>query len=307
MNPVTPKRQPIAMSQNSNENMELLRADTWYYLRAKLWHAWKIAGTLIFALAAPVVLFLVPSWGDWLGAVAGAWVLAGRTVLAWVIERNVYKAVTIQEEFDVNVFDLEWNEALAGPKAAPEDVHTAAMKIHKEKKLNKLKNWYADADSVPWPLNVVLCQRSSAVWGRREHYRYAHLVLALGITWFVTGIILFSVANVSLADYLIIVFLPSQPAFLDTIDLFRGHIGVAREKERLEIQTTKLWNEGTKNLDSITEEDCREVQDATYRLRRSGIQIPQVVYNFLRKQDEDAMRAAVEKYVNSRSATTKGT
>jgi hypothetical protein len=284
--------------------MELLRADTWYYLRAKRWHAAKIAGTLILAIAAPVVLFWKPSWGDWLGVLAGAWVLLGRTVIAWRDDQNVRTAVTIQEEFDIGLFDLDWNEALAGPKVAHEDIYSAARKIGKEKRLTKLRNWYPDADRVPWPLNVVLCQRSSAVWGRREHFRYAYVVLTAGIAWFVFGLIIFSVAHVSLADYLVIVFLPSQPAFLDTIDLFRGHLGMARNKHVLENQTTKLWENGSHSLGSVTEQDCREVQDQAYRLRRSGMQVPQIVYNILRNQDEDAMRAAVDKYVNSHVSTS---
>ena len=303
MDSTVPAHQPISVRQNADENIELLRADTWYYLRAKRWHAIRITGTLLLALAAPVLLFWNPSWAYWIGALAGLWVLAGRTVLSWVDERNVRKAVTIQEEFDVGLFDLEWNEALAGRKVAPEDIHTASMKVHKEKKLKKLRDWYPDADQVPWPLNVVLCQRSSAVWGRREHFRYAYLVLGLGIAWFIAGLVMFSVAHVSLAEYLVIVFLPSQPAFLDTIDLFRGHLRIGRDKEAIEVQTTKLWNDGTTSPGSVTEQDCREVQDQTYRLRRSGMQIPQIVYNALRNQDEDAMRAAVDRYVASHRST----
>ena len=34
------------------------------------------------------------------------------------------------------------------------------------------------------------------------------------------------------------------------------------------------------------------------------MQVPQIVYNILRNQDEDAMRAAVDKYVNSHVSTS---
>lgn len=272
--------------------MELLRADTRFYLRAKRLHALRIAGTLILALLAPVLIFWIPSWGDFVGALAGAWVLIGRTVLSWLEDRAVFKAVTIQEQFDVELFDLEWNDSLAGPKAAPEDIHTAAQKVHKEKRLRKLRNWYPDADTAPWPLNVILCQRSSAVWGRRGHYWYAVFVLCLGIAWFLAGLIVTAVVRVTLAGYLVKVFLPSQPAFLDTIDLFRGHLKQSQAKEALELKTTELWNNDVKNSSSVSEHDCREIQDQTYSLRRKGIQIPQFIYRIRRKQDEEAMRAA---------------
>lgn len=294
---------PISERQNSEESMSLLRADTWYYLRAKRWHALRVLGMLLLAIAAPVVLFWKPGWGDWVGAIAGAWVLVGRTVLSWLDERNVRTAATIQEEFDVGLFDLDWNESLAGPKVASEDIHSAAQRVHKEKQLKRLRNWYADGDRAPWPLNVVLCQRSSAVWGRRGHYWYAYLVLGLGIAWFVAGLVMEGAAHVTVAGYLVKVFLPSQPAFLDTIDLHRGHLRLAKAKEALEVQTTDLWNSGVQSRGSVTEQDCREIQDQTYRLRKSGMQIPQVVYKVRRKRDEEAMRAAVGRLIKAVPST----
>lgn len=270
--------------------MELLRADTYFYVRAKRFHALRVAGTLVLALLAPVLLFWKPDWGDIVGALAGAWVLVGRTVLSWFEDRSVKKAVTIQEQFDVEVFGLEWNDGLAGPKVAPEDIHAASRKI-RGKKIDRLRDWYPEADA-PWPLNVILCQRSSAVWGRRGHYWYAISVLVFGTVWFAAGLVMTTAAHATLAGYLVKVFLPSQPAFLDTIDLFRGHLKQSQAKEALELKTTDLWNQGVANPDSLSEHDCREVQDQAYALRRRGIQIPQLIYRLRRKQDEVAMRAA---------------
>lgn len=281
----------ISELQNRTESLDLLRADTRFYLRAKRLHALRVAGTLVLALLAPVILFWKPGWGDVVGALAGVWVLVGRTVLSWFEDRSVQKAVTIQEQFDVEVFGLEWNDGLAGPRVAPEDVHTAAQKV-RGKRIERLRDWYPDADVAPWPLNVILCQRSSAVWGRRGHYWYALFVLGLGIAWFVAGLAMTAAAHVTLTGYLVKVFLPSQAAFLDTIDLFRGHLKQSQAKEALELKTTDLWNNGVANPGSVSEQDCREVQDQTYALRRRGIQIPQLIYRLRRKQDEAAMRAA---------------
>jgi hypothetical protein len=281
----------ISELQNRTESLDLLRADTRFYLRAKRLHALRVAGTLVLALLAPVILFWKPNWGDVVAALAGAWVLVGRTVLSWFEDRSVQKAVTVQEQFDVEVFGLEWNDGLAGPRVAPEDVHTAAQKVQ-GKRIERLRDWYPDADAAPWPLNVILCQRSSAVWGRRGHYWYALFVLGLGIAWFVAGLAMTAAAHVTLTGYLVKVFLPSQPAFLDTIDLFRGHLKQSQAKEALELKTTDLWNYGVANPGLVSEQDCREVQDQTYMLRRRGVQIPQLIYRLRRKQDEAAMRAA---------------
>ncbi len=57
---------------------------------------------------------------------------------------------------------------------------------------------------------------------------------------------------------MVAVFLPSQPAFLDTIDLFRGHVGQSHAKEAIENRTTELWNQALSNESSVTEQDCRD-------------------------------------------------
>ena len=277
--------------------MQLLRADTRYYLLGKRVHAIKVSGTLILALLAPVLLFWKPEWGDAVGAIAGAWVLVGRTYLSWLEDRFVLKGVTIQEQFDVELFDLEWNAGLAGLKADPEDIHDASERVSEEKRLSKLRNWYADADRAPWPLNVVLCQRSSAVWGRRGHFAYAAIVLSAGIAWFVVGLVMAAIAHVTVSGYLIKVFLPSQPAFLDTLDLVRGHSAQSKAKDALVQETTALWNRGVLDLSSVSEQDCRDVQDQSYQLRRRGMQIPQLVYRMRRNRDEKAMKAAVAQLI----------
>lgn len=227
VNGLTPTHEPISKRQNSSESLELIRAYSYYYKWSKRTHFVRLLGMLVLAILAPVILFWHKDWADVVGAIAGLWVLAGRTILSWIEDHFILKGVTVQEQFDVELFDLDWNDALAGSKAELEDIHGAA-----KKNTNKgLKNWYPDVvDQAPWPLNVIICQRSSAVWGRRDHFVYAYFVLGLGAAWFIAGLVMFAAAHVTLADYLIIVFLPSQPAFLDTIDLYRGHLAQSKAR-----------------------------------------------------------------------------
>lgn len=299
MTPIAPMHQAISERQNSTQSMELLRAFTWFYLRAKRWHAYKVIGMLLFALASPLVLFWIPSMSQWIGALAGAWVLVGRTLLTWLNEEDVNKAAKIQEQFDVELFDLHWNASAAGSKEAHEDILNAAEKIHSERKLNRLRNWYPNVDSAIWPLNVLACQRSNIVWSRRANNRYSRLVLFLGIGWLIIGLIMAIIAKATTAEYLLIVFLPSQPAFLDTVDLVRGYRKLSVEQKSVENHISDLWELSMKTQGALVEEDCRVVQDQIYRLRRIGLQIPQIVYLVGRKRDEKAMRTAAARLLNS--------
>ena len=61
----------IAERQRSPEAVELLRAFHHAYGTAKHWHAARLTGTVLVALAAPVVIIFAPSLEHPLGAIAG--------------------------------------------------------------------------------------------------------------------------------------------------------------------------------------------------------------------------------------------
>jgi hypothetical protein len=284
---------PIAERQNDNDMIELVCASTWHYGAAKKWHLVRVAGTIGLALAAPVITFWLPGAADWVAALAALWVLVGRTVLAHLEDGQMQAGVTAQEEFDTEVFGLPWHEALAGTRLGHEDVVHASDHIKGEARDRK-RDWYPDTDRAPWPLNVVLCQRASAVWSRRAHKRYANALMGAAALWFIAGIIMGLVADVSLAGYLIKLFLPSQPAFLDAIELVRSHRSASEQKQRVETMADALWDIGVADLNAVGVADCRTVQDHSYRLRRTSPQVAEWYYRFYRDQDESAMKRAVE-------------
>ena len=287
---------PIAERQNDDDMIELVCASTWHYRAAKKWHLVRVAGTIGLALAAPVITFWLPGAADWVAALAALWVLVGRTVLARLEDRQMHAGVTAQEEFDTEVFGLPWHDALAGRPLAHEDVVHAADHITEEARI-RTRDWYPDTDRAPWPLNVVLCQRASAVWSRRAHQRYANALMTTATLWFVAGIIMGLVADVSLAGYLIKLFLPSQPAFLDAIELVRSHRSASEQKQRVETMADALWDKGVADLNAVTAGDCRTVQDHSYRLRRTSPQVAEWYYRVYRNRDEEAMRRAAQRKI----------
>ena len=275
--------------------LTLLRAYSWHYQQARRWHLVKILGTVVLAAAAPAVTFWFPGAADGVAATAGAWVLAGRTLLALAEQRQIRAGVTMQEQFDVDLFGLPWNTSLAGPKAAAEDIADAARHITDD---SRLRDWYAPTGDAPWPLDVLLCQRSSAVWGRRAHYAYGITIAALGSAWFLAGIIMGLAAHLTLSGYLIKLFLPSQPAFLDTIELSRSHLRQSADKQAIEQQADALWEKGCRRPTSVTAADCRAIQDQAYRLRRRGPRVAQWFYHLRRGRDQQAMEAAASQLLD---------
>lgn len=198
----------------------------------------------------------------------------------------------MQEAFDTRLFGLQWNTPLAGRLPAPEDVDDDARGIDDA----TLRNWYpAAAGQLLRPLDVLLCQRSGVVWGRRTHTAYAALLLGLTITWWIAGVTIGVLDDLGLGEYLVGLFLPSLPAFLDAGELWRAHREQARTKGVVEEDIDGLF--AAARADGRVPElaRCREVQDRIYLARRSGPQVPKRFYQLRRDRDETAMqRAAAE-------------
>src|SRR5207248_10965896 len=84
-------------------------------------------------------------------------------------------AANIQDQSDTSVYPLAWNPVL-GAKVDPENVIAAAAR-HKGNR-RKLADWYSLPDGVPWPLDVLLCQRTNLRWDAAVRSAYANWVLA---------------------------------------------------------------------------------------------------------------------------------
>jgi SMODS-associating 4TM effector domain len=288
---------PIAERQNNADVMELLCAAAWHYQVAKRWHFVRVVGTLGFALAAPVITFWLPQAAAWVAALAALWVLAGRTFLGKAEDSEMDAGVTAQEQFDTELFGLPWHEALAGRPLAHEEVISASDHIRGAARIKK-ENWYANTDKAPWPLNVVLCQRSGAVWSRRTHLCYAQILTVAAWAWFLAGIFMGIAAHLTLGGYLIMLFLPSQPAFLDAMDLIRSHRSAGEQRMRVEAKADALWERGVMDPTLVTATDCRAVQDLNYRQRRHYPQVAEWYYRLRRAKDEDAMKRATESMIS---------
>ncbi len=277
----------IRTRQNTALFQVLFRAFTHHYRRANSWRTVRSVGTLVLALVAPVLTLVAPDLGVVLGAIAGGWVLAARTILARLEDGNRRRAAVIHEQFDVELFDLPWNEGLVGKRVAPEDVADAADHVPEG-----ALDWYPDTDQVSWPMNVLLCQRGNAVWGRRTHTAYAGTLLGAAAAWFAIGVLSALGRDLSLATYLAGLFLPSQPAFLDALDFAQGHRRQASGKAEIETTADDLLKEDAGGA-GVTVDACRLIQDQTFRLRACGPPVPGWFYRVRQKRDQRALDAGV--------------
>lgn len=280
---------PLGQRAASPRSATLWQAYSRGYDLAGRWHTARLVGTVGLALVAPIISFRWPVSTGTIAAVASIWLLVSRAVLSPTEEWERRRAVNTQELFDTHVFELDWNPGVAGRPPAEENIAKAAAKNRRPAPTD----WYADTEGLPRPLDVILCQRSSAAWGRTTHFAYAITLAAVGAVLLVAGLIIGAVADVSLNEYLLRLFLPTVPALLDTIDMSRLHWSTSSQKGCIEAAADDLWATGVDDLTSVTPADGRRLQDQTYRLRLDAPRVANWLYRLRRAGDERAMREAV--------------
>jgi hypothetical protein len=279
----------IRERQDQPEHLRRLLAYSYLYAVAQRWHRAGALGTILLATAAPIVSLLFPFTSDILAAVSAGWLVAGRTVLSWLEDHQKLIAARVQELYDTALFNLPWNTALAGRKPAPEDVAAAAARIRDH---SPYRDWYSiDLADTPWPGDVLLCQRMSMIWGRRDHRAYGTTILIVGIAWFLLGLSIALARDLTLADYLIKIFLPSSPALLDCTELARSHWRHATSRENAEKDIQDIWDAHRDDPAGIAPVACRNIQDTAYLLRRQGPRVPSFFYKLRQPATQAAMTA----------------
>jgi SMODS-associating 4TM effector domain len=293
----------IRERQDQPQHLRRLLACSYLYAVARRWHRAGAVGTFLLATAAPIISLLVPSTTDILAAVSAGWLVAGRTVLSWLEQHQKLLAASVQELYDTSLFRLPWNIALAGREPAPEDVAAAAARIRDD---SPYRDWYSvDLGDTPWPGDVLLCQRMSIIWGRRDHRAYGTVILVTGIAWFLLGLSIALARDLSLADYLIKIFLPTSPALLDCTQLARSHWEQAAGRENAEKDIQNIWDACRDDPASIDPAACRNVQDSSFLLRSHGPFVPGLFYKLRRPAAQVAMAAGAKAF-RSRSAGERG-
>jgi hypothetical protein len=288
-----PAMSQIGKAQNEEPNLRrYLAADNFYGI-AKWLHFGGLSLTVSLALISPLVLLFWPDAGAVLGAIAGAWLFASRLLLEPFKRQQQLKGATAQEMFDCGIFNLDWNETLVRP-LSEEEVRGASGAM---KDADRVRDWYPTSEEMSWPKSVLVCQRSNAVWARRQHRAYSRVLLVAAGAWAIIGVIVALADGASLADYLVTIALPSLPALLDATEFARAHSSDADKRQLLEDKLNDLLGDG-----SASSQDLREIQDQLFNLRRDAPLVPGWFYRLIRPKFEEDMRYAAQRASEDGSA-----
>lgn len=285
----------IATRQNTERSLDLIAAYSRRYKTAARWRRLRVLGTYSLALLTPLLGLLWPGRAALIGALAAAWLVIGRTVFSYIEQTYSARAADIQEILDTELFGLPWNGAVAGRQdRVREDIAEAAP--HRRQPTHR--NWYNAVDATPWPADVLLCQLQNVAWGRRNHRAYLPYLVACGLALVLLDLAWAIGRDMSVYDFLILLFLPTAPALLDLADLILSHHRHGQAKGRTEDNIRELLQRLTGG-EQIDRDECRRVQDAIYQLRCTGPRIPAWFYRHHRPKDHAVLAASLDDLRNA--------
>ncbi len=287
----------ISQEQNSEDNLRLLGAQRHLYTKAKYLQIWNFIIPISLSGIAPIIVYFLPDFKNLL-TIIGAICFGIFFIIDYLDFTYTKTAATIQEQFDTTLFDLPWNKILVGNKVNPEIINDANRTFLTCKDNKKdLETWYSVPEDIPYPLNILHCQRSNLVWDWRLR---RHFALFIGIIVTIPILICILVAiikNLTFFEFFLSLFIPSLSSIKKGVDIYIGNIKIANDKENLEKKLSDLLESGLKDPKTIEIENCRQIQDKIFTYRCNSLLIPDKWYNWLRKNYQEDMEATAKELV----------
>jgi uncharacterized membrane protein len=295
--------QNIVEKENQPRNIERLAAQKEIYYQAKRLFFWQLVLTVIVTVVLTLLGFTLSYFGyniDWFRAAYGVVVtFLDLLVISPFINQLRQKAASIQELFDCDVLDLEWNKVVVGEKPLNEDIKKYSEKhLKRVKSFDKLKNWYAEPiKEVDGNAAKILCQRSNFSYDYSMRKSFLYWVVGSSIAILVLLVLFALFKDITLRAFMLTVLLPFMPVLTLSVKLYNDHNTSIKSLESLKSHILNLWagvlNRTAQNSDDVV----RQIQVKLYLNRKSNPLIPEGIYDRLRPGLEDQMYYCVEDLV----------
>ncbi|MFF9841605.1 S-4TM family putative pore-forming effector [Streptomyces sp. NPDC013740] len=282
----------ISQKQNTASCIKLLAAQRRLYSDAK-----SIFGTRVSVVFVAGVLSVSASWAFpqqrvLIGGLAAAFGFTVSVFGSSREKRKIKEASSVQELFDVSVFELPWNDVLI--ERPPSSVVNEAAKRYKA---GRLSNWYADTGAAPRPLDVVMCQRTNLGWSASAHRAWAAVVVGFGFIVFAYSTLLSIFVASSFAGALVGFYVPLLPTLKEVVEIWRLNMESVATKQKAEGKAQALWRRAIDQKRSPEESECRQLQDLILMSRQANALIPDWFYWLRRASGEQVMSMSMGDFV----------
>jgi SMODS-associating 4TM effector domain len=291
-------------AQNTPEALDLLARMRRLYSKAKQFSRWQVLLVVVCGVMATFLLLRSEDMAAWVVLFSTTVGLVEVFLLEARQEHYRELAARVQEVFDGELFDLDWNEPLAGPNpmGAELEDHLPSASV-KPRHTQGLADWYEEPAlaQLPLPLGRILCQLTNVVWDARLRLRFTRLLWlvlcglcvtvvggALGLGYTVKTMLLVLVAGFG-------------PAICWLARAIREHHQAAAGLDDLRDFLKGLWDEALDGDRSPAElrTAARQVQDEIFRGRADHPMVPDWFYGRHKDALERVSRAETAEWAKT--------
>ena len=283
------KSNKIAQTQNGDKNIARLAAQRKLYNDIEVLDKINLCFSVIIPLGFAAMQEITRwNWAEVVSACVSIAMLVLSLIISSQGKAKKTLAASIQQEFDIDVFQMPWDNKLFGKrKNLNSEIAKHSKRIlNDDRKKNKLYNWYrTEVDTFPLNKAILICQKENFSWdaGLRKRYRIVALVFVSGIIIVSVGICLLKGDSVQNLLLRFVIILPALRWFVNVIS------GLNDDLKRMESLENALYSTEDKQMI-----DLQFIQKEIFENRKSAIKIPNWFYNFFRDNDEDRERRSAE-------------
>ena len=297
----------IPSEQNKQPRLDLLAAQRQLYTDAKFWQAVTIIIVVIVAIVLSILSPIYPLLSSYSAVWGIIFSLLDVSLFSPLQKLTQEKAAQIQQDFDCQVLEFNWDNLRCETPIELESVIRAAKRYKQNKSdYSALENWYP-VSIKPLPIHIarIICQRTNVWWDASLRRRYSMGVVIFLISLTTIVILIGLVQGQTLKDSVLTIIFPLLPVFVLGIRQYKEHNDAANRLDRLRERAETIIEDTLAKR--FTSQDIEKasytLQSQIYDNRRRNPLIFEWIYNRLKGDDEDLMninaKALVQKFIQN--------
>lgn len=277
---------PVLIHQNDTEALQLLKASSVAYKKAKSKEFLFTYALCLLALAYPAVYIFIKNedlkhslFALSLLITIGTWVTAD------YFKGNTTKGALLKEQFDILLFKLPWRFTLRKPEQ--DDM----IELAKQYNDVPIQDWYPPnlSEKVPANTAIAICQRISSSWDIRLRESF-NIVLYFVLGVYTFAVLLLWAFNSVDSRTVFLLYFSTLSFYTHFITMIRGHRGAIKKRK---VITNKLDN-NIENKVAFSDTDLRDVQNELYYIRQEPSKVP----DFFCKQANSKIAQLFKDYID---------
>jgi hypothetical protein len=273
-------------AQNSDGNLQMLRAQRVLYSQAKRYQLALLTFSVLYSVGAVATDSLWPGAGPIMGVGGGLLTLM---MLFLPHSARTDRAARIQELFETSLFGLPWNELVSRP--SPYEIAEASDQYRGTD--TSLRDWFVSPPDGTSPSHAVAAkQMDNLTWDCRLRGSWATTLYCAWGFVFALGAVVGLIAHWTLDAYLVNGLLASLPGLQALILEAQGNRQLVELKAKLGTRMRELTAENRTAGRGVPAEQLRGLQDRILESRRAALFVPDWFNLWHRKRLQALMASA---------------